>query len=228
LVVSTIDPLPFTVDNLLSGIPAFVSFCSLPLAIAVTHLYPPEEPFGTSVRQKVGRVAPWFGWVLDRTVFQAQAKAEADIRAMCAVIPEHPESLNFLDAVAAGIARAVATGRVVVFGQADGMLSPLRSFGYPGPLEYLFMESGSLADALQREVSTGQYGLDWTVTSDEQLKLCAMHIGLHTPLSSGGALIGFFALGDSPGRHYSAAEKRLLAPLAQRTAAALANLAIHV
>jgi hypothetical protein len=75
---------------------------------------------------KVGRVVPWFGWVLDRTVFQAQAKAEADIRAMCAVIPEHPESLNFLDAVAAGIARAVATGRMAVFGQADGMLSPLR------------------------------------------------------------------------------------------------------
>lgn len=200
------------------------SLSFLPLAVGITHLFPPAESLGTSLRHKLGRVTPWLGWVLDRSLFRGQAWAEEEIRAICAAIPEHPESLDFLDAVTAGIARAMAIGRVVVFGKTGDMFSPLRSFGYMRPVEYDFAESGSLAEALRREVTTGKQQLGWAASTDEQLKLQAMQAGFYTPLAADGELTGFFALGHGAERRYSDAEKRLLDPLAQRTAAALANL----
>jgi hypothetical protein len=198
----------------------FGSLSFLPLFLAVTHLFPPAESLWTSLRHKLGRIAPWLGWA-----FREQSRAEQEICALCAAIPEHPASLDFLDAITAGIAGVLSTGHVVVFGKARGVFSPLRSFGYGRPVEFEFADSGSLAEALRREVATGRQQLGWGAAPDEQLKLQAMQLVYHAPLAVGAELTGFFSLGFSPGRRYSDAEQRLLAPLAQRTAAALANLA---
>jgi hypothetical protein len=209
-----------TFSSLALWILVFGSLSFLPLAIAITNLFPPMEGLRTSLRHKLGRLAPWLG-----RGFPGQTRAEEEIRAICNAIPDRPASLDFLDAVTAGIAGALATGRVVVFGKTQGVFSPLRSFGYMRPVEFQFAESGSLAEALRREVATGRQQLGWAAAQDEQLKLQAMQVVYHAPLAVGGELTGFFSLGFSPGRRYSDAEQRLLAPLAQRTAAALANLA---
>jgi hypothetical protein len=212
-----------TLNSLDLWILVWGSLSFLPLTIGITHLSPPAEPLETSLRHKLAQAAPWLAGLMDQTAFREQARAEEEIRALCDAIPEHPESLNFLDAVAAGIARALALGRVVVFGKTGDIYSLLRSFGYMRPVEYDFAESGSLAEALRKEVATGRQRLEWAATTDEQLKLQAMHVAFYTPLAAAGQLTGFFALENSPRRRYSDAEKRLLDPLAQRTAAALAN-----
>jgi hypothetical protein len=105
--------------------------------------------------------------------------------------------------VTAGIARLLGAGRVVVFGTAGKMFAPLRSFGYRRPLEYEFSESGSLAEALRREISTGRQQLVWEAASDERFKLMAMGTVFYIPLVSGRELAGFFAFSVSPVRLYS-------------------------
>jgi hypothetical protein len=199
------------------------SFVFLPLFLAFTEIFPPSESLRTSIRYRLARTAPWLGRILDPILFPDWLRAEREIEEICSAIPRSPISLDFLNPVAAGIARVLASGRVVVFGKSEGKFAPLASFGYMRPVEYDFRESGSLAQALRKEISTGRQDFDWTAATDEELKLRAMKGRLYVPFALAGELGGFFVLAERVPREPSGAETRLLAPLAQRTAYALSG-----